>query len=141
MSVPISHGIQRIADVLTCALNQRGLPLVVNDNGSRSPCHTTLAAAPDGFLPAFLVTAEALWFELTGHGFGLTIVTDPEAALGVTVTNHDAQSSVVVLLCLLEVLDLLPVKEGQIDLCDLTSLWHASLSRIQPARIETEEAA
>ncbi|MEW9275103.1 hypothetical protein [Gluconobacter oxydans] len=136
-----SPAIGVLSDVLLRAIDRKGLGVLLRDAFNSTPCASTVAASSSGFLPAFLITAEALWFEMTRHGFGLKLVDDPEAALGVSVIDHDAQSAVTVLLCLLDVLDALPVQNGQINLCDLTGLWQASMARLQPVSVQKEQAA
>ena len=37
------------------------------------------AASPSGLLPAFIVAGEAVWREVTGNGFSLDIVREPQA--------------------------------------------------------------
>ncbi|OAJ69184.1 hypothetical protein [Gluconobacter cerinus] len=136
-----SPAIALLSDVLVRAIDRKGLSVILSDATNSTPCANTVAASSSGFLPAFLITAEALWFEMTRHGFGLKLADDPEAALGVTVLDHDAQSAVTVLLCLLDVLDTLPVHNGQINLCDLNGLWQASMARLQPVSVQKEQAA
>ena len=60
------------------------------------------AAAHTGLLPAFLVTAEAIWTQATGKVFGIEVSTEPETVLGFRVTAIGRGTFSTVMLCLIE---------------------------------------
>ena len=60
------------------------------------------AAARTGLLPAFLVTADAIWEQATGKSFGIEVTTDTEAVLGFRVAAIRRGTFSAVMLSLME---------------------------------------
>ena len=60
------------------------------------------AAARTGLLPAFLVTAEAIWTQATGKVFGIEVSTEPDTVLGFRVTAIRRGTFSTVMLSLME---------------------------------------
>ena len=75
--------IDAVGRFLTNLIETEQLAIVLVDpDGSQYPVPSDTAAQPNGFLPVFLVAAEAVWEDATGTGFGITIGEDTSALLG-----------------------------------------------------------
>jgi hypothetical protein len=60
------------------------------------------ASSRSGMLPAFLAAGQVVWRDITGAGFELDIVRDPEALLGFRVRSVGAVSFATVMLATME---------------------------------------
>jgi hypothetical protein len=60
------------------------------------------ASSRSGLLPAFLAAGQVVWRDITGAGFDLDIVRDPEALLGFRVRSVGAMSFATVMLATME---------------------------------------
>ncbi|MFT8719914.1 hypothetical protein [Acetobacter sp.] len=133
---------ERVGKLLFALLERRARPVCLNGQ-PMAPAAVRAACAPDGFLPAFMVAAESLWHTLTGTGFGLTLKPSEQTSTGVELTAIHADSLVVVLLCLAEVLERISPDGDPVSLNDLPTVWDYGLRLIQVSgeRAVREEAA
>jgi hypothetical protein len=99
--------VTHIGDVLASLLMASGPALVLRDTatGAMHPVLPQTAGAADGLLPVFLVAAEAVWREATGHGFGLDVRRDPDSLLGYRIDNVGAVPLSAVLLCMVDAIE------------------------------------
>ncbi|NHN89978.1 hypothetical protein [Acetobacter conturbans] len=139
---PLSLPPERVGKLLHALITRQMRPVFLNGQ-PMSHGATSAACAPDGFLPAFMVAAESLWHALTGTGFGMVLKPSEQTSTGVELTAIRADSLVVVLLCLLEVLERLSLEHDHISLNDLPTVWDYGLRLIQVSgeRAVREEAA
>lgn len=115
-------------------LEREGRPVIYADRAAGDApraISTSVAAAPDGLLPAFVVAGEAVWREATGKGFELDIVRDPKALLGYRLRGIGAGAFTTVMLATMEATDQVTRPEA-IMVNDLHSLWVAANERIAP---------
>ncbi|MDT8873238.1 hypothetical protein RAA17_24410 [Komagataeibacter rhaeticus] len=72
-----------ISAAQTRLLAEIGKPIELLDRGTgkRMVISPADAAHPEAYLPIFLISAEALWLELTGTGFALDVSRTPDSAL------------------------------------------------------------
>jgi hypothetical protein len=67
-----------VSQVVRALLDETGRELLIEDAPHQDlvPIPFDAAAAEDGLLPAFLVTGEAIWRDVTGRGFDLKLERD-----------------------------------------------------------------
>ncbi len=90
------------------------------------------AAAPTGFLPAFLTAADAVWREATGKSFNIEIVADPQTVLGYNVVCIHAGTFTTVMLSLMEAIDQ-AAKPDLLLVNELAEVWRAAEDRMMRA--------
>jgi hypothetical protein len=119
-----------VSAITTRLLEEAGMPILYRETPWAEPWMIAPedAGRPAGLLPAFLVTAEALWRSAGGQGFGLAIHPDREALLGYRVTRIGAASASTVLLTLMETVRRVSSRDG-ILVEELGEVW-----RVQQAR-------
>jgi len=88
------------------------------------------AASPAGFLPALVVAGEAVWRDVTGKGFALDIVRDPQALLGYRLRAIGAGNFSTVMLATMEAIHQIARPEA-IPLSDFGALWSAISERVE----------
>ena len=88
------------------------------------------AASPSGLLPAFIVAGEAVWREVTGNGFSLDIVREPQALLGYRLRGIGAGHLATVMLATMEATAHV-AGPSAIVANDLNALWSAATDRIE----------
>ena len=88
------------------------------------------AASPAGFLPALVVAGEAVWREVTGRGFALDIVRDPQALLGYRLRAIRAGNFSTVMLATMEAIHQVAHPEA-IPLNDFGAMWSAVSDRVE----------
>jgi hypothetical protein len=88
------------------------------------------AASPAGFLPALVVAGEAVWRDVTGKGFALDIVRDPQALLGYRLRAIGAGNFATVMLATMEAIHQVAHPEA-IPLNDFGALWSAVSERLE----------
>jgi len=113
-----------VSQTLERLLTRTRLRLEVSDLAGADPRAVTLedAVAPAGYLPVFVVCAEALWFDLTGSGFDLDLQLDAHSAVGITLRAIRAGSVSAVMLCLIDVVTRAQ-EPGVLRLDRLIDLW------------------
>jgi hypothetical protein len=97
------------------------------------------AASPAGFLPALVVAGEAVWRDVTGRGFALDIVRDPQALLGYRLRAIGAGNFSTVMLATMEAIHQVAHPEA-IPLHDFGALWSAVSDRVEPGTRPTRSA-
>jgi hypothetical protein len=88
------------------------------------------AASPAGFLPALIVAGEAVWRDVTGNGFALEIVRDPQSLLGYRLRAIGAGNFSTVILSTMEAIHQVAHPEA-IPLNDFGALWSAVSERVE----------
>lgn len=127
-----------ISASLARLLTKIGKPLELIDPKTRNRLVIPVedAVHPEAYLPVFLISAEALWLELTGTGFDLRIRRSPDSALGYAVRDVHAGSFTVIMLCLIDVTLRLADIEDALILNHLIDFWgeaHGRISDVAPA--------
>jgi hypothetical protein len=89
-----------------------------------------IAASPAGFLAALVVAGEAVWRDVTGKGFALDIVRDPQALLGYRLRAIGAGNFATVMLATMEAIHQVAHPEA-IPLNDFGALWSAVSERLE----------
>ena len=97
------------------------------------------AASPAGFLPALVVAGEAVWREVSGRGFALDIVRDPQALLGYRLRAIGAGNFSTVMLATMEAIHQVAHPEA-IPLNDFGALWSAVSDRVEGVMRPTRSA-
>ncbi|ATJ92868.1 MULTISPECIES: hypothetical protein [Acetobacter] len=142
----ISFSAVRVDDVaqsVMSLLSELEQPVIVVDRSTGQEAaisHEEIARA-DGYLPVIVVAAEALWFDLTGTGFGLDVRENPEATLGYTLISIRAGSWSVVMLCIIDLFEALALQGETLCLNDLVELWGNARSRLQTVPVVLQEAS
>lgn len=142
----ISFSAVRVDDVaqsVMSLLSELEQPVIVVDRSTGQEAaisHEEIARA-DGYLPVIVVAAEALWFDLTGTGFGLDVRENPEATLGYTLNSIRAGSWSVVMLCIIDLFEALALQGETLCLNDLVELWGNARSRLQTVPVVLQEAS
>jgi len=131
MSAPL---LPAVSQTLERLLTRTRVRLEVSDLAGADPRAVTRedAVASAGYLPVFVVCAEALWFDLTGTGFDLDLQNDPRSAVGVTLRAIGAGSVSTITLCLIDVV-LRAQEPGVLRLDRLIDLWAESEGRVMDA--------
>jgi len=121
-----------ISAAQTRLLAEIGKPIELLDRGTgkRVVVPPADAAHPEAYLPVFLISAEALWLELTGTGFALDVSRTPDSALGYAVRKVRAGSFTVVMLCLIDVTMRLAEMDDALVLNHLIDFWGEAHGRI-----------
>ncbi|MFT9164339.1 MAG: hypothetical protein ABF504_04600 [Komagataeibacter saccharivorans] len=121
-----------ISAAQTRLLAEIGKPieLLDRDTEKRVVVSPADAAHPEAYLPVFLISAEALWLELTGTGFALDVSRTPDSALGYAVRKVRAGSFPGLMFCLL----VSPMRRGAwadvVVLNQLIDFWGEAHGRI-----------
>lgn len=142
----ISFSAVRVDDVAQSVMSlvsELEQPVIVVDRSTGQEAaisHEEIARA-DGYLPVIVVAAEALWFDLTGTGFGLDVRENPEATLGYTLNSIRAGSWSVVMLCIIDLFEALALQGETLCLNDLVELWGNARSRLQTVPVVLQEAS
>ena len=132
-----------VAQSVMSLLSELEQPVIVVDRstGQEAAVSYEEIARADGYLPVIVVAAEALWFDLTGTGFGLDVRENPEATLGYTLNSIRAGSWSVVMLCIIDLFEALALKGETLCLNDLVELWGNARSRLQTVPVVLQEAS
>jgi hypothetical protein len=133
--------LDQVSRTLARLLAQENTPILLIDalTGQMIEVRPDSAAAPNGLLPALLVAGEAVWREIAGTGFELTIRRDPVALLGYRVEAIGSGGFSIVLLAMLEAKAQATRAEGFV-VNELTAIWRGLGDRIGPAQAETAAA-
>jgi len=137
---PVDVGI--VSETLERLILQGGKPVVLVVEESAEPVEVapSMAAAPDGLLPVFLVAAEAIWRECMGYGFGLVIVRDEDGLLGYRVGAIAAGLFSGVMLSIMEVVSQ-SISSGRIVVNRMDLVWRSALQRIEIAVSQSDDVA
>lgn len=137
---PVDVGI--VSETLERLILQGGKPVVLVVEESAEPMEVapSMASAPDGLLPVFLVAAEAIWRECMGYGFGLQIVRDEDGLLGYRVGAITAGLFSGVMLSIMEAMSQ-SISSGQIVVNRMDLVWRSALQRIEIAVSQSDDGA
>lgn len=129
---PVDVGI--VSETLERLILQGGKPVILVVEESAEPVEVapSMAAAPDGLLPVFLVAAEAIWRECMGYGFGLVIVRDEAGLLGYRVGAVTTGLFSGVMLSIMEAVSQ-SISSGRIVVNRMDLVWRSALQRIELA--------
>ena len=73
--------------------------------GQTADVSPELAASPSGFLPVFLVAADAVWRDATGKSFGVKLARDPSSLLGFRTQGIETGPFSAVMLSMMEAIE------------------------------------
>jgi len=83
-----------------------------------------LAASPTGFLPVFLVAADAVWRDATGKSFGIKLARDPGSLLGFRTQAIESGPFSAVMLSMMEAIAQAS-QPGVLLINDFDGLWRS----------------
>jgi hypothetical protein len=92
--------------------------------GQTADVSPELAAAPGGFLPVFLVAADAIWRDATGKSFGVKLVRDPASLLGFRTQGIESGPFSAVMLSMMEAIEQ-AARPGLLLMNDFDRLWRS----------------
>ncbi len=123
-----------VSQTLQRLLEQAGRPILYDCRASRRTLSYApdSAAAPTGFLPAFLSAADAVWREATGKTLGIEIVTDPATVLGYNVVCIHGGTFTTVMLAVMEAIDQAAGRDILL-VNDLAEVWRLAEDRMARA--------
>ena len=121
-----------VSSVLRALLIEAGRDILVEDGPRRDLIRIPFdaAAAVDGLLPIFLVAGEAIWRDVTGRGFELTLERDLGALMSWRVDAIRAEAFSAVLLSVMEAIATVAGREGVMVL-DLARVFDEATARIE----------
>jgi|HubBroStandDraft_1064217.scaffolds.fasta_scaffold00088_39 hypothetical protein len=124
----------QVSRTLERFLVRDGMPIVLDDGEKKRQIgvRPDTAAAREGLLPALLIAGEAVWREVTGHGFELDIRRDPSALLGYRVDAIGSGSFTGVMLAMIEAKAQASGLSGFM-VNGLTTIWRDVEQRLEPA--------
>lgn len=83
-----------------------------------------LAASPSGFLPVFLVAADAVWRDATGKSFGVKLARDPSSLLGFRTLGIETGPFSAVMLSMMEAIEQ-AARPDLLLMNDFDGLWRS----------------
>jgi hypothetical protein len=92
--------------------------------GQTADVSPELAASRDGFLPVFLVAADAIWRDATGKSFGVQLVRDPASLLGFRTQGIESGPFSAVMLSMMEAIEQ-AARPGLLLMNDFDRLWRS----------------
>lgn len=92
--------------------------------GQTADVSPELAASPDGFLPVFLVAADAIWRDATGKSFGVILARDPGSLLGFRTQGIESGPFSAVMLSMMEAIEQ-AARPGLLLMNDFDRLWRS----------------
>jgi len=92
--------------------------------GQTADVSPELAASPGGFLPVFLVAADAIWRDATGKSFGVKLVRDPASLLGFRTQGVESGPFSAVMLSMMEAIEQ-AARPGLLLMNDFDRLWRS----------------
>ena len=92
--------------------------------GQTADVSPELAASPGGFLPVFLVAADAIWRDATGKSFGVKLVRDPASLLGFRTQGIESGPFSAVMLSMMEAIEQ-AARPGLLLMNDFDRLWRS----------------
>ena len=134
--------VDAVARTMEALLECAQRPVLYRDaaTGRELTVDRRIVASPAGLLPAFVVGGEAVWREVTGKGFALDIVGDPDALLGYRLREIGAGTFASVMLATMEAAAQV-ARPDAIVVNDLNALWSAAVSRVERAAAPSTRAA
>ena len=112
------------------ALDRRPIHYYDGSTGKNVTVDAETDASPAGFIPALVVAGEAVWRDVTGKGFALDIVRDPQSLLGYRLRAISAGNFSTVMLATMEAIHQVAHPEA-IPLNDFGALWSAVSERVE----------
>jgi hypothetical protein len=104
--------------------DERIIVMLDRVTGQTADVSPELAASPSGFLPVFLVAADAVWRDATGKSFGVRLARDPSSLLGFRTHAIESGPFSAVMLSMMEAIE----QTAQPDLLlmnDFDRLWRS----------------
>lgn len=92
--------------------------------GETADVSPELAASPGGFLPVFLVAADAIWRDATGKSFGVKLAHDPGSLLGFRTQGVESGPFSAVMLSMMEAIEQ-AARPGLLLMNDFDRLWRS----------------
>lgn len=128
----MSTDVARTAKILEMLLAESGKKLILLDRttGELKEVSPMLAAAPEGFLPVFLVAGDAVWREATGRSFGLGLRRDAQSLLGYRAETIAGASFAGMMLSIMEAIAQVE-QPTAIPLNVLAATWRATSARLE----------
>ena len=124
-----------VSQVVRALLNQAGRQILAEDGPRQDlvPIPFDAAAAEDGLLPVFVVAGEAIWRDVTGRGFELSLKRDLGALLSWRIEAIEAETFSSVLLSVMEAIAQVAGPEGIMAL-DLARVFDEATARTEARR-------
>jgi hypothetical protein len=124
--------VEAVGRTLRVLLEQAERPILYRDpaTGTHLTVDPQTVGSPTGFLPPFVVAAEAVWREATGKGFALDMIRDPDALLGYRLRAIGAGSFTTVMLASMEAINQVARPEA-IVISEFNALWSAATDRVR----------
>ncbi len=124
--------VEAVGRTLRVLLEQAERPILYRDpaTGTHLTVDPQTVVSPAGFLPPFVVAAEAVWREATGKGFALDMIRDPDALLGYRLRAIGAGSFTTVMLASMEAINQVARPEA-IMISEFNALWSAATDRVR----------
>jgi hypothetical protein len=121
-----------VSHVVRALLIEADRDIVIEDGPRRDLIRIPFdaAAAEDGLLPVFLVAAEAIWRDVTGRGFELTLKRDLGALVSWRIEAIRAEAFSCVLLSVMEAIAAVASAHGVMVL-DLARVFDEATARIE----------
>jgi hypothetical protein len=119
--------LEAVASTLGRVLQGSGRDVQLRDraSGQIRSVSVDLATAPDGLLPVFLASGDAVWREATGAGIGLRIEPDERALLGYRAAKVGNVPFSTVMLATIEAVEQ-AARPGVLLVNDLNAVWRAA---------------
>lgn len=116
-------------------LREVGRPIMICGEAPKAeePVSHEEMADPAGYLPVLVIAAEALWLDISGTGFDLDVRENADAPLGYVLHRIGAGSWSSVMLCIIDVIETLSLREGPLRVNDLIDLWASARGRLNDA--------
>lgn len=92
--------------------------------GQTADVSPELAASPGGFLPVFLVAADAVWRDATGKSFGVRLARDPVSLLGFRAQGIESGPFSALMLSMMEAIEQAG-RPGLLLMNDFDRLWRS----------------
>ena len=92
--------------------------------GQTADVSPELASSPGGFLPVFLVAADAIWRDAAGKSFGVKLVRDPASLLGFRTQGVESGPFSAVMLSMMEAIEQ-AARPGLLLMNDFDRLWRS----------------
>jgi hypothetical protein len=115
--------------LLTCA--DRQVMMLDRASGEAVGVSRDLAVSSHGFLPVFLVAADAVWRDATGNSFGIQLARDPGALLGYRSNGVAGGPFSAVMLSMMEAIEQ-TARPGVLLMNDFDKLWRSIEAGIAP---------
>jgi hypothetical protein len=124
--------VPQVSRVLRALLVEADRDILVEDPPRRDLVKVPFdaAAAEDGLLPIFLVAAEAIWRDVTGRGFELTLKRDLGALMSWRIEEIRAEAFSSVLLSVMEAIASV-AQADRVRVLDLARVFDESTARAE----------